>query len=34
MGVVFFLSSGFSMAASDDRFAPDRFADHVFSFGK
>jgi hypothetical protein len=34
MGLVFFLSTGFTLAASDDRFAPDRFAGHVFPFRK
>jgi hypothetical protein len=34
MGLVFFLITGFALAGSSDRFALDRFADDVFSFGK
>jgi hypothetical protein len=34
MGPVFFLVTGFALAGSSDRFAPDRLAGHVFSFGK
>jgi hypothetical protein len=34
MGFVFFLITGFALAGSSDRFASDRLADHVFSFGK
>jgi hypothetical protein len=34
MGIVFFLITGFALAVSDDCFASDRLADHVFSSGK
>jgi hypothetical protein len=34
MGVVFFHITGFALAGSADRFASNRFARHVISFGK